>query len=655
MCGIFGHFHPGGADPQLVERMARRLAHRGPDGDAIYHEGPLAFGAGRLAIIDLNAPAGPLFNEDKTIGVAFNGEIYGYRPLREELMARGHRFQTATDTEVIVHAYEAWGLDCFERLDGMFAFCLWDAPRRRLLLARDRLGEKPLVYAHRPDTGALVFASEIKALLEAPDIPRRVDEDALLAYLGLGYVPPPRTMFADVRKLAPGEYLLLENGERHAGRYWSLPTARPQFDGSYAEARHLLRQQLVTSIESRMVSDVPVGAFLSGGVDSTAVVALMQNAINRPLRTFTVAFDFDEGGHGDQKFNVDARYAALAAQAIGTEHHRITLQNAYLPDLLPHLVYQLDEPNAEQAIIQTAYVAALARQTGVPVLLTGDAGDESFLGYTHYRADRLLERYLRVPGPLRESVLNPLLARSPIAGERLRNLVHKARHDAVPYRRYLAWMRMLDWAHFPALLRDEALAARAPGALDALLTPLLNAPDVRHFAERIAYTSLNLWIPEDSNMRVDKMTMLMSVEARAPLEDHRLVALALSLPLAYKLRGGDFKAIFKDAVRDLVPDQILQRPKWGFMPPASDWLRTCLRPLVERVLAPQRVAAAGYFRPEAVSELITRHIERHEYHLKPLWTLLVFHLWHAHYIEGEPPAGTLSAADLVDQTRVTQA
>ncbi len=647
MCGIYGHYIPEGiGDLALVERMGRRLAHRGPDGAGSHAGGPLAFGAGRLAIIDLAAPAGPIFSEDRRAAVAFNGEIYNYRALRAELEAQGHRFATHTDTEVIVHGYESWGEAVVERLRGMFALALWDAGRERLLLARDRLGEKPLYYAQLGRE--LLFASEIKALLEHPGLPRAVDDQALLDYLALGYVPAPLTLFRGVFKLPPGELLVADRDGLRQRAYWT-PVAAPAARVSFAQAVEQVRAALVESVEMRLMSDVPIGAFLSGGVDSTAVTAIMGRALGRPVQTFTVGFEAEPGSRADAKFNVDVRYAALAAEHLRTEHHVIIIPpDERLARWLPHFVAGMDEPVAQQSIIQTAYVAALARLTGVPVLLSGDCGDELFLGYERYRADRLLERYLRLPALLREPLLTPLLERLP--SDRLRKLARKSR-AADPIRRYLEWNRVFDLERLPALLADARLAAGGYAAVSRALRPHLDAPRTPYFADRIAYAGLRSWIAEDSNMRVDKMSMLMSTESRAPFQDHRLVELALNLPLPYKLRGGDTKAVLKAAVADLVPRPILERPKWGFMPPLSEWLRTTFRPLVETYLAPERVAAAGYFQPEAVARLARAHLERQRYEAVTLFALLVFHLWHAHMIAGDLPLDSLvTPAELLPQT-----
>ncbi len=647
MCGIFGHFQRRGeaADQALVERMARALAHRGPDGYGTHHDRMMALGAGRLAIIDLNAPPGLLFNEDHSVAVAFNGEIYNYKALRAELEKLGHHFVTHTDTEVIAHGYESWGAAVIERLRGMFAIAIWDSAAARLLLARDRAGEKPLYFTTMGDE--LLFSSEIKAFQQHPGFRAQVNPAALTNYLTLGYVPAPQTMFAGVEKLFPGERLLIDSHTIQRQRYWQphMDTRQPV---DYAEAMARVRAKLFEAVEMRLMSDVPIGAFLSGGVDSTAVVAVMSQLLRQPVNTFTVGFDLEPDSKNDRKFNADARYARLAAEHYGTAHHAITIaQDERLADLLPHLVRAMDEPVAQQSMFQTPYVAALARQHGVPVLLTGDGGDELFAGYDHFRTDQILERYLKIPALLRDTVLTPLLERLPERFENARKLAHKSR-DADPVLRYLAWKRVFDPRQLGHLLLNRPLADQAYASVSAALLPFLNAPQTDTFADRIALTGFGSWLAEDSNMRVDKMTMLMSTEARAPFEDHELVHLAFHLPLNVKLRQGDFKAVLKDAVRDLVPAPILERPKWGFAPPTSHWLRTWLRPLVERYLSPEYVRAVGVFQPEAVAALVNAHLHQGAYEVWAVWTLLVFHLWHALYIDGTlTPTGRLTPADLM--------
>ena len=632
MCGIFGQLHPEYADPSLIDRMARKLAHRGPDGYGIHHAGRLAFGAGRLAIIDLSAPAGVIFNEDCSVGVVFNGEIYNHQSLRAELQALGHVFRTRTDTEVIVHGYEAWGVGVLERLRGMFAIGIWDQPNERLLLARDRCGEKPLYYTRLPG-GDLLFASEAKALFEHPGVPRAVNHAALPAYLTLGYVPPPVTLFAGIDKLLPGSYLISERDAVRTGLYW-----QPVMDASnappYTEAVKLLRAKLIETVEAQMMSDVPIGAFLSGGVDSSAVVAVMAQAATQPVQTFTVGYEADAGSAYDKKFNQDVEYAAEVARMLKTEHHVIRMKandGGVLASLVTRLIYMLDEPITDATIILTAYVAALARIHHIPVLLSGDGGDEIFGGYQHYAADHLLSRYMAIPSLLRSSVITPLLERLP--GQRFdgaRKLARKSRQTD-PAARYLEWLAWIKPERHGALLSQPGDSF---GAVADVLRPVLAQPHTDQFTDRVAYADLRLRLPEYWNCRVDKMCMTMSIESRAPLQDYQLAEFALALPLSYKLRGGEFKAVFKDAIRDLVPSSVLTRHKWGFNPPTSRWMRGLLRPLVEQTLTRERVEAAGVYRYETIQRMIHDHIVAEKYEMHGLWQALIFHLWHAQYIDG---------------------
>jgi asparagine synthase (glutamine-hydrolysing) len=655
MCGIFGQLklqRGKSASLDLIVQMAKCLAHRGPDGYGTYASAnhQLAFGAGRLAIIDLNAGVMPLYSEDRQTVVVYNGEIYNHKTLRRELEKDGHAFTTYTDTETIVHGYEQWGVNVIDRLRGMFAIGIWDEKRGRLVLARDRAGEKPLYYTQLDDE--LLFASEIKAILLHPQVKRAVNPDALLHYLALGYAPAPLTMFEGIHKLGAGERLIVENGKVTRETYWEPHATPNRNDIPYDEAVRKLQGSLIEAVDMRLMSDVPIGAFLSGGVDSTAIVALMARSLGRPVETFTVGFDFSDDATNNAKFNVDQRYGALSANALHTHHHEITIQRGdQLTAIFPKLVAAMDEPIAEQAIVQTAYVAALARANGVPVLLTGDSADELFLGYNHYRADQVLAGYLMLPRWMRTGLLDPLLKVS--GREPAVKLAEKSTHDESPVRRYLAWMRVTGVDDLNTLMTDTTLAARAEGLVSASLAGLLAEPQTPHFADRIAYASFRRWIPENSNMRVDKMTMLMSTEARAPFEDHPLVDYAFSLPLDYKLRNGDFKRILKDAMRGMVPDEVLARPKIGFAPPMSDWLRGPLRPLVERYLSADYVRQVGYFQPEVVTRLVNEHLEKRAYHLWTIFPLLVFHLWYAIYIDqsltlGEP----LTPADLVAAEQV---
>jgi asparagine synthase (glutamine-hydrolysing) len=627
--------------------MGKVLRHRSPDGSSTYHDDQLAFGATRLAIIDLSAPSGVLFNEDRRVAVVFNGEIYNHRALRAELEACGHRFATRTDTEVLVHGYEAWGIQLLERLRGMFAFAIWDGSQ--LFLARDRLGEKPLYYAQWG--GDFYFASELKALLNSPKAARQLDQQALLCYLTLGYAPPPLTPFTDIRKLGAGEYLLVTTGGVRKERYWRPPAepeeARPM---PYPEAVRRVRQAIETAVENCLISDVPVGIFLSGGVDSSTTAALAARTLGSQLQTFTVGYDYPQGSKEDLKFNVDARYAELVAKRLGVQHHVIRIvQDERLAWLLPHLIYSIDEPMPQPTFVQVAYVAALARQRDVPVMLNGEASDELFFGYDHYRSDYRLAQYLRVPALLRNALLNPLFQR---LGKRFPTLLHLAERATItePLARYLTWVQLTAPQRYSSWLQgaDERTAQMHQQIIASIVMPLLMTPRTRYFTARIPYAELNLNVAEHINMRLDKMSMMMSVETRSPFQDHPLAELALSLPLHYKLSVQRTKIVLRDAVRDLLPEEVLRRPKWGFFSPVSKWLRGALSPLVERYLAPKNVAEVGLFKPEIVQEIVQAHKRGKRYEMWALWGLLVFHIWHALYI-----SGTLKLAEPLSPSQLT--
>jgi asparagine synthase (glutamine-hydrolysing) len=416
----------------------------------------------------------------------------------------------------------------------------------------------------------------------------------------------------------------------------------------YAEAVQRVRRALEEAVANCLISDVPVGVFLSGGLDSSITTALAARQLGAQLHTFTVGYDFPAGSKDDLKFNVDARYARLLTERLGTQHHEIRIAQGRLAELLPSLVYSADEPIGQPAIIQVAHVAALARQRGVPVLLNGEASDELFFGYDYYRSDYRLAQYLKLPAPLRQRALNPLLERLPARFRALRNLARRAQLSE-PLARYLTWTQLTPPERYNSLLRDpEPDSAPHWEILAALIAPWLMAPEADSFTQRIPYADLNLNVPEGINMRLDKLSMALSVEPRSPFQDYPLAELALSLPLGYKLGVRRTKIVLRDAMRDLLPEAILKRPKWGFFAPISKWLRGALRPLVERFLAPENVAAVGIFKPEAVREVVEAHYAERRYEMWTIWSLLTFHIWHAlHVSQTLAPPERMTCSDFV--------
>ncbi len=558
MCGIYGAFstdpaRPIGAD--LLARMGQVLAHRGPDGGGMHLAGPLGMGMRRLSIIDLAGGDQPMPNEDGTIWVVFNGEIYNYRELTADLRARGHRFTTASDTEVLVHLYEELGERCVEPLRGMFAFAIWDAPRRRLFLARDRLGIKPLYYAATPQ--GLVFGSELKALLQSSWLSRRLDAPALTAYLQHGYVPDPLSILQGVAKLAPGHTLLVEAGRpAHPGRYWQATPFFRETSGFASEeaAAEALWPRLEDAVRSHLVSDVPVGAFLSGGIDSSAVVALMVGSSNGRVKTFSVGFRED-------RYN-ELPHARRAAEAYGTEHHELLVEPSDLK-VLDELLSGFDEPFADSSAVPTYLVSRLARQH-VKVVLSGDGGDEVFAGYERYAVD-YRRRRLGLPGDLGLGAsLRTLGAALPVGAGR--NVLHNLSLPRT--RRYLDAM---------AVFTDQALAEllepgfRADLRLESMAEPGLDP------LSRLQDLDIKTYLPGDILTKVDRMSMANSLEARVPLLDHRLVEFGCGLPPELRMRRGVTKYLLRRVLRGRVPPELLTRPKQGFGVPLESWFSGGIR------------------------------------------------------------------------------
>ncbi len=572
MCGISGvvHTDPGRpVDRESFRRMTATLTHNGPDADGYLFGDGVALGHRRLSIIDVGGGDQPIYNEDHTRAVVFNGEIYNFRELRAELTARGHRFRTASDTEVIVHAWEQYGDDCVSRLRGMFALALWDGPARRLLLARDRLGKKPLYYAH--DGERLVFASELKALIADPSMKRTVDPEAVDDYLAFGAVPAPRTIYQGIAQLPPAHYLLWEDGRIRLAEYWDV-----RFDvGPERSERDYLEEfaaLLAEAVRLRMISDVPLGAFLSGGVDSSAVVMAMAGESTRPVLTTSVAFR--ESG-----FN-EAPYAQQVAQAFHTDHREIVVAPR-AAEILPTLVWHLDEPFADSSALPTYYLSRAARER-VTVALSGDGGDETFGGYAWRYGLNMLEHRVRrrLPAWLRHGLLGPLASAWPKADRLPRPL------------RWKFFLRNLSLSPERAYFHDMSLFTPADKA--RLLSPEFRttlgehdpfAAFARHFERvagldhlsRITYVDLKTYLPNDILVKVDRMAMAHSLEVRSPLLDHKVVEFAASVPAGFKFRGTTSKYLVKRYLERSLPASLVHRPKQGFSIPLARWLRSDLR------------------------------------------------------------------------------
>ncbi len=645
MCGIAGLIDPTGApvDPAVLGAMTRALAARGPDGEGLWRAPGVGLGHRRLAVIDLSDAANqPLGNEDGSVQVVFNGEIYNFGDLRAELLGKGHTFRSRTDTEVLAHGYEEWGDAVVEKLDGMFAFGLWDGRRRRFLAARDRMGKKPFYFTQVRRTGGLPplfgFGSELKALLHIPGFDRRIDPAALARYLAYEYVPPPFGIFAGVRKLDAAERLVLEVGAGKpdgAGltpkidRYWDLPFPETHADIDEETAAEELRTLLRRAVERRLVSDVPLGVFLSGGIDSSTVTALMAEIAGADrIKTFAIGFSdatFDETSH-----------ARAVAQRFGTDHHEERLDARALLDILPDVTKFLDEPLADASIVPTYLLSRFTRQH-VTVALGGDGGDELFAGYPTFKAELAGRAFFDgLPGFVRAAA-ERAAARLP-AGTGYFSFDFKVHQflrggiDPGP-RRHQRWLASFLPEELELLLLPDIRAAAGGDPLrdvDARARATL----ARHPADVLMDFYARFYLPGDVNVKVDRAAGAVGLEVRAPFLDTDLVSFACRLPPALRLRRLTSKYILKKAMRGRLPDQILDRRKQGFGVPVARWMREELAPAVREQLAPDKIRREGFFDPAAVTALVDDHLLGRRDRRKALWTLFVFERWLATWGSG---------------------
>ncbi len=641
MCGICGAAWTDRGDAlsgASLALMMDRLVHRGPDDSGTHLDPFAALGFRRLSILDLAGGHQPLSNEDGTIWTVFNGEIYNFPALRHRLEARGHTLRSQGDTEVLVHLYEDEGTEMFALLRGMFALAIWDAPRRTLVLARDRMGQKPLVYRYDPGRGRIAFASELKALLALPDefVPRRVDPIALDQYLCYGYVPAPRTILEGVAKLPPAHFATFHDGRLSIERYWS-PDWNAERRRPIAEDIEELRETLGDAVREQMVADVPLGAFLSGGIDSTIIVGLMQRGSSRPVKTFAIGFP-------DPKYD-ETSYAETAAKFLGTEHQTFRVEPAAW-ETIPDLAWHFDEPFADSSALPTWYVARETRQA-VTVALTGDAGDELFGGYDRYRALVLTELIGRLPaGPRRVlgGTMTRVLPRSTRPKTRLRALHRLLEHiDEPAASRYLGWMTTFNEPARLALYTDDQLdrlasAADADPAMSdpaSLISSAFAAARRRDPATRAMVADMLTYLPGDLLVKVDIASMAHSLECRGPFLDHRVVELAAAMPVDRKLRlrPGRSKVVLKEAFADLLPPPIRKRRKMGFGVPLARWFRENLKDELRSVLLDPVSLNRGIFRPEAVRDLVEHHVDRRSDHAPRLWALLMLEWWFRRHLD----------------------
>ena len=615
MCGIAGIAALDAQQPIDAAPMPAMLAcvrHRGPDDEGIHTAPGIVLGHRRLSIIDVHGGHQPLYGQRDSTVVVVNGEIYNYRELARELADHGSRFRTASDSEIVAHAYDVWGLDCFDRFDGMFALALWDGAARRLVLARDRMGEKPLFYAVAG--GLLLFASELSALLAHRAVPRDIDPCALREYLALEYVPAPRSIIRGIRKLEPGTALVLERGDIRTHRYWSIPLQQRAPVPPYSEVVEQLRSALDHAVSSRLVSDVPLGIFLSGGLDSSTVAALA--ARHGALETFSIGFEeasFDESAH-----------ARLVARHIGSRHHERVVRASEMPDLVPTLGQLLDEPIGDASILPTWVLSRFAREH-VTVALGGDGGDELFAGYPMHQAHRVAPLFRALPAPViraaaRAAHALPVSHENFTFGFKAATFLRGA--HAAPPRNHALWMSSFDDEEQRQLLRHPAQCDPFQVMHDRWRDSQ-GAPPLA----RATHLDATTYLPNDILVKVDRASMAVALEVRAPFLAREVVELAFSQPDSYRMSALTGKRLLRDAAGTLLPAQILERPKKGFGMPVGAWLTGPLRPLARDLLASDEISRTALFDPRVVRRMLEQHERRERDLRKPIWTLLVFELW----------------------------
>ena len=615
ICGIVNLRNSAFVERGAIEKMTSRLVHRGPDDEGYFVERGVGLGFRRLSIIDLAGGRQPIFNEDESAAIVFNGEIYNYRDLAADLTSEGHIFKTRSDTETILHAYDQYGEDCVDRLRGMFAFAIWDRGLERLLLARDRMGIKPLYYYVNGDF--LAFASEIKALLELPEIPREVDPEAFDLYLSLRYVPGPRTMFKNIYKLQPGHTLVASAAGVRIRKYWDIGYP-DQLPNAQQDSLGRFRELLEESVRLRLISEVPLGVFLSGGIDSSAILATMSKVAQAgPIQTFSVGYEASGADTGDSN---EFEYARLAANAFSAEHHEYRLTSAEFEESLPRLIWHLDEPLADPACIPLYFISKFAREH-VTVVLSGEGADEILGGYRIYPRMLGMETMPRWLGPALAHVA---------PHEKLRSYLRMSGQPLES--RYRGVCRGFRSETMRKLVGEERLKS-SDQRLSEIFGSYFETVNGASPLNRMLYVDSKVWLPDDLLVKADKMTMATSVELRVPFLDHRMVEFAATLPDSDKLGGKTGKTLLRQAMRGVLPAEIIDRPKKGFPVPLSSWLQGPLRKFTQDHLLDAKSACARFMDRTEIARLVTQHSTGVMDRSQELWTLLVFEQWHSQFIK----------------------
>ncbi len=616
ICGILNFERNELVDENLLYKMTNVVHHRGPDDEGFYLERNIGLGVRRLAVIDLETGHQPIHNEDETIWIVSNSEIYNFKDLRKDLEKKGHRFYTKSDTEVIVHLYEDYGTDCVGYLRGMFAFAIWDERKRELFLARDRLGQKPLIYT--VVNNSLIFASEIKSILINLEVEKEVNLEALHHYLTYQYIPAPLTMFSGIKKLPPASTLICNaDGEIKIERYWKL-NYKNKLELSEPEYCKRILELLRETVQLRLISDVPLGAFLSGGIDSSAIVGIMSQLMNKPVKTFSIGFE-------EEDFS-EINYARTVAEYFKTDHHEFIVKPKAI-EILPKLIWHYNEPFADSSALPTYYLARETRKH-VTVALNGDGGDENFAGYDRYRANMLASYFDRIPQPLKRVAVG-VAEKFPV---RKAKKFFQAINES-PERRNIRWHCFFDNERKDKLYSEEMKKRLSYLDTYDYMINVFREAKADDFLDKILYTDINTYLPEDLLVKMDIATMANSLETRSPFLDHELIEFVARIPSNLKLKGLTSKYILKKALKDLLPKEILKRGKMGFGIPIGKWFRKELRDYLKEILLDVKSLKRGYFRKETIEKLLTEHTSGRVDHGYRLWALLNLELWHQTFID----------------------
>ncbi len=627
MCGIAGWINLENKSSHnseaVLHSMCERMKHRGPDSEGLWLENQVALGMRRLSIIDLHTGEQPVYSEDKSIVVVMNGELYNFREVRADLEKRGHKFETQTDTEILPHLYEEYGDAMLEQINGMFAFALWDKNKKKLLIARDRFGEKPLYYGVFDNQ--LIFASEPKVLLANPSVKAEINLDALRSYLSFDYVPAPHSIYKGISKLPAAHFLTVEKGEIKTRRYWNLSWEKKQTK-SLANCAEELRELLADAVRMRLVSDVPLGILLSGGVDSSTVAAFATQFSTEKVKTFSIGFEEDS-------FD-ESKYARQVATHLKTEHYEDKLSVERAADLISEIGQWLDEPISDGSLIPTFLLSRFVRKY-VTVALGGDGGDEIFAGYPMYFAHKVSDIYNGIPQFLRSGLIEPVVNNLPVSSKNLsfdykaKRFVRASKYDLVT--RHHSFFGSFSLGEQQNVLSKDVLA-QTSNHIYKDAKDLLEICDAANEIEQMQFLDINFYLAEDILTKVDRASMAVSLEVRAPFLDPRVAEFAASIPLEYKLKGSKGKYVLKKAMENMLPKNILHRPKKGFGIPIAEWLKGRLNPLMRDLLAPDKLKNQGLFDENFVQKLIREHETNKASHHKQLWTLLVFQLWYDNFL-----------------------